>query len=157
MSGFGATYSGEGQALVVQEKCNKVIDFTSSYAYTNGNNSGSLSITNYENSFLGKKVLTSSYSYFNDKEFSTDGLLNFNAQYYNVDGNKFIVVFISGVHKKCNYSSYEIDFYVPPVTNTALHANLKLKGKGADEFNKLLESNAGLKKLYLKLKAKSDK
>ena len=155
------TYSGEGQALVVREKCNELKSFTSSYTYACGNDECNLSILNYQNSFIGKKLLSAVYggtsTYNSSVEFSSTGLLNFYAHYYNVDGIYLIVVFITGIHKKCNYSSYEIDYEVPSATNTALHAKLKAKAKSADEFHKLLESNTGLKKIYLKLKAKSNK
>ena len=50
------TYSGEGQALVVREKCNELKSFTSSYTYACGNDECNLSILNYQNSFIGKIV-----------------------------------------------------------------------------------------------------
>jgi hypothetical protein len=92
----------------------------------------------------------------NEVETGSDGLLNFTAQYFAGSDNNiaYIVVFINGIYKKCNYSSYEIDFMVPSATNKAVHDKLKSKAKGADEFHKLLESNASLNKLYLKLKEK---
>lgn len=157
MSGYSRTYSGEGQALIVKEKCNKVIDFTSSYTLTNGDNSGTLTILNYENSFIGKKLLAGVFDGFSNKEFSSDGSLNFNTEYYFFDEFSFVVVFITGIYKNCEYSSYELDIRVPLVTNSSLQSNINSteKAKGAEEFNKLLESNAGLKKIYLKLKAKN--
>ena len=90
----------------------------------------------------------------NFKDYSSNGLLNFYIDYYNVDDNYYIILFITGVHKKCNYSSYEIDYYVPSATNKVVSDNLKSKSRGADEFYKLLESNTGLKKSFLKLKTK---
>ena len=158
MSVYSATYSGEGEALVVREKCSEVKQFTSSYTYTTCiNDNCNLSILNYENSIIGKKLLSAVYDG-NTKEYSSNGLLNFNAEYYDFNDTGFlVVVFITGIHKKCNYSSYEIDYYIPSAKNTEIHAKLKSKAKSADELHKLLESNAGLKKIYLKLKAKSNK
>jgi hypothetical protein len=149
------TYSGEGEALVVREKCNALKTFTSSYTYTCGNDFCDLSIINYQNSIIGKKLLSAVFDISTNIEYSSNGLLNFRANYYDVDGIFYIILFITGVHKKCNYSSFEIDFAVPSATNSALLSKLKAKAKSADEFHKLLESNSGLKKSFLKLKAKS--
>jgi len=148
------TFSGNGEALVVREKCNSNKSFTSSYTIEFSDDIF-LSILNYQNSFIGKRLLSSVYNG-NEVETSSDGLLNFTAQYYfDVESNvSYIVVFINGIYKKCNYSSYEIDFLVPSATNKAVHDKLKSKAKGADEFHKLLESNASLNKLFLKLKEK---
>lgn len=148
------TYSGEGEALVVREKCNALKPFTSSYTYTCENDYCNLSIVNYQNSVIGKKLLSAVYDDNNFKDYSSNGLLNFYIDYYNVDDNYYIILFITGVHKKCNYSSYEIDYYVPSATNKVVSDNLKSKSRGADEFYKLLESNTGLKKSFLKLKTK---
>ena len=151
------TYTGEGQALVVREKCSELKPFISSYTYTCGDDDCNLSIDNYQNSIIGKKLLAGVFDYSTEKEYSSNGLLNFYTDYYNIDDNYYIVLYITGVHKKCNYSSYEIDYEVLSATNTALHAKLKAKSKSADKFYKLLESNSALKKIYLKLKAKSNK
>ena len=149
------TFSGQGEALVVREKCNSNKSFTSSYTIEFTDDLLLLSILNYQNSFIGKRLLSAVYNG-NEVETSSDGLLNFTAQYYfdSETDKSYIVVFINGIYKKCNYSSYEIDFLVPSATNKAVHDKLKSKAKGADEFHKLLESNAGLNKLFLKLKEK---
>jgi len=148
------TFSGIGNSLVVNEKCNSNKIFTSSYT-TEFSNDDFLLILNYQNSFIGKRLLS---TVFNGNEVVTgsDGLLNFRVQYYfdSETNISYIIVFINGIYKKCNYSSYEVDFLVPSATNKALHDNLKSKAKGADELHKLLESNPSLNKLFLKLKEK---
>ena len=148
------TFSGIGNSLVVNEKCNSNKIFTSSYT-TEFSNDEYLLILNYQNSFIGKRLLSTVYNG-NEVVTGSDGLLNFTVQYFAGSDNNvaYIVVFINGIYKKCNYSSYEIDYVVPSSTNKAVHDKLKSKAKGADEFHKLLESNASLNKLFLKLKEK---
>jgi hypothetical protein len=153
------TFSGKGEGLFLREKCNSFKTFNSTYTYRCGcgyEDNCNLSIINYENSIIGKKLLASSYNNNENLELSSDGLLNFNTYYYNIDNDNtyYIVVYVTGIHKKCKYSSYEIDHYVPSATNKRLLDNLKGKAKGADEFFKLLDSNSNLKKIYLKLKEK---
>jgi len=45
------TYTGSGEALILNAKCNKLIPFTSSYTWTNGGNGSNffLPFINYEN------------------------------------------------------------------------------------------------------------
>jgi hypothetical protein len=90
-------------------------------------------------------------------EISSDGLLNFYANYYFVDGIEYIIVRISGIYKKCNYSSLELDYYIPTTTSANNLELFKKKSGNSEEFHKLLESDPDLNKLYLKLKAKIGK
>jgi hypothetical protein len=58
---FTQTFSGQGEALVVREKCNSNKSFTSSYT-TEFSNDEYLLILNYQNSFIGKRLLSTVYN-----------------------------------------------------------------------------------------------
>jgi len=154
-------YIGEGSAFFVHNKCKKIKNFTSSYkwAFPDPGDFSVFSIINYENSILGKKnlsaVIDDNFDYW--AEVSSNGLLNFNAKYYydeDIDAY-FITVIATGVYKKCNYSSYELDYLVledSPVNNT-----LKKKSANSEQFHKLLDSKPHYKKLYDKIREKLGK
>jgi hypothetical protein len=158
-------YTGVGEAFIVGEKCKQLKPFTSSYnwEFPNPPEKSIFSKVNYENSIIGKRTLSavlSPYDVPNEAfwtEISSDGLLNFYANYYSVDGIEYIIVRITGVYKKCNYSSQEIDYYIPTTTSANNLKLIKKKSRSSEEFHKLLESDPDLNKLYLKLKAKIDK
>ncbi len=160
------TYVGEGSALFVRDKCNKVQNFRSSYkwAYPDPGDFNIFSIVNYENSIIGKRNLSAVIDNFIVEtdlyaELSSDGNLNFNAQYYYDEELDvfFITVVITGVHKKCNYSSYELDYLVLQDTTTSVRNALKKKSASTELFHKLLNAKPHLKKLYNKIKAKLGK
>ena len=160
------TYVGEGSALFVRDKCNKVQNFKSSYKWTypDPGDFNIFSIVNYENSIIGKRNLSAVIDNFIVEtdlyaELSSDGSLNFNAQYYYDEELDvfFITVVITGVHKKCNYSSYELDYLVLQDTTASARNYLKKKSASTEVFHKLLNAKPHLKKLYNKIKAKLGK
>ena len=55
---LSVTYTGSGEALILNAKCNKLIPFTSSYTWTLGGNGSNpfLYKINYENSIIGKRT-----------------------------------------------------------------------------------------------------
>ena len=155
-------YVGEGSALFVRgDKCNRVQNFTSSYKWTypDPGDFNIFSIVNYENSIIGKRNLSAVIDNFIIEtdlyaELSSDGSLNFNAQYYYDESLDvfFITVVITGIHKKCNYSSYELDYLVLQDASTS--NALKKKSASTESFHKLLNVKPHIKKLYNKIKAK---
>jgi len=160
------TYVGEGSALFVRDKCNKVQNFKSSYKWTypDPGDFNIFSIVNYENSIIGKRNLSAVIDNFIVEtdlyaELSSDGSLNFNAQYYYDEELDvfFITVVITGVHKKCNYSSYELDYLVLEDASASVRNSLKKKSASTELFHKLLNAKPHLKKLYNKIKAKLGK
>jgi len=157
---MSGTYTGSGRALVVSSKCNKLVDFTSSYTWSIGGDGSDdyLYKIEYNNSLIGSRTLSAVIDLVEDEEICSDKCLNFITNYF-VDedtGVFFVYVTINGVYKKCNYSSYEID-----VESAALSAAsrdvLKKKSRSSEEFHKLLDSKADLKKKYLEIKAKLGK
>lgn len=160
------TYVGEGSALFVRDKCNKVQNFKSSYKWTypDPGDFNIFSIVNYENSIIGKRNLSAVIDNFIVEtdlyaELSSDGSLNFNTQYYYDEELDvfFITVVITGVHKKCNYSSYELDYLVLEDASASARNALKKKSASTEVFHKLLNAKPHLKKLYNKVKAKLGK
>jgi hypothetical protein len=160
------TYVGEGSALFVRDKCNKVQNFKSSYKWTypDPGDFNIFSIVNYENSIIGKRNLSAVIDNFIIEtdlyaELSSDGTLNFNAQYYFDEDLDvfFITVVIFGVYKKCNYSSYELDYLVLEDTSASVRNALKKKSATTEVFHKLLDAKPHLKKLYNKIRVKLGK
>jgi hypothetical protein len=154
-------YIGEGSAFFVRDKCKKIKNFTSSYkwAFPDPGDFSVFSIINYENSIIGKKnlsaVIDDNFDYW--AEVSSNGLLNFNAKYYydeNIDAY-FITVIATGVYKKCNYSSYELDYLV--LEDSSVNNTLKKKSANSEQFHKLLDSKPHYKKLYDKIREKLGK
>jgi len=148
------TYTGSGQALIISSKCNKLVPFTSSYKWTYGGDGSDVTLAKleYENSFIGSRTLSAVYG---DNELSSDGLLNFSAFYYDDGRFRFVYVRITGVYKKCNYSSHELDI----LTSSSSAASVKVNKKSgsSEEFHKLLDEKPNLKKKYLEIKAKLGK
>ena len=64
---------------------------------------------------------------------------------------------VTGVHKKCNYSSYELDYLVSENASASVRDALKKKSATTEVFHKLLDAKPHLKKLYNKVKAKLGK
>lgn len=149
--------------MILSSKCNKLVPFTSSYRWTYGGDGSSnyLSKINYNNSFISSKVFSGVFttSYVlgsNFVEIGSDGLLNFNTSYYYDSSTctNYVNVKITGVYKKCNYSSDELDY----LTSYSSTASVKVNKTGSsEEFHKLLDSNPNLKKKYLQIKAKLGK
>jgi hypothetical protein len=156
---MSVTYTGSGEALIISRKCNKLVPFTSSYTNTEvGSTYGPLYKIEYNNSFIGSRTLSSNFAF--DDEISSDGSLNFYARYfYDSDTDTYyLYVSITGVYKKCNYSSFELDNQPPSSSSSAASKdNLKKKSCSTEEFHKLLDSNPNLKKKYLQIKAKLGK
>lgn len=153
---MSGTYTGSGEALVVKSNCNKLVPFTSSYKYIDGGSINySLWKIEYNNSFIGSRTLSAYYKYGN--EISSDGSLNFNAEYFydSVTEAYYIYLNITGVYKKCNYASSELDIETP--SSSAASIKVNKKSGSSEEFHKLLDSNPNLKKKYLQIKAKLGK
>jgi hypothetical protein len=151
---MGDNFSGEGNALLVSEKCNQLKPFKSK---SNIIANGMFYTYNYENTIIGKKLLSLVFysPNFRQEYIASNGLLNFNIINYVDKGILYSIVYITGVYKKCNYSSRELQKVVfTTETSNSVIDHLKSIAKGADEFNKLLESDASLKKSYLKLNSK---
>jgi hypothetical protein len=160
------TYVGEGSALFVRDKCNKIQNFKSSYrwSYPFPSDFSVFSIINYQNTIIGKKNLSAIIDNFIEEtdlwaEISSDGLLNFNTKYYyDLDLDVFfIVVVVTGVHKKCNYSSYELDYLVSQDASSSVRNALKNKSANTEEFHKLLDAKPHIKNLYDKIKTRLSK
>ena len=151
---MGENFSGIGTALLVSEKCNQLKPFKSKSNYLANNTFYTL---NYENTIIGKKLLSITFfsPNFRQEYIGSNGLLNFNINIYVEEGILYILIFITGVYKKCNYSSRELQKFVstPEISNSVID-HLKSVAKGVDEFNELLESDPYLKKSYLKLNSK---
>lgn len=165
------TYTGSGEALILNAKCNKLIPFTSSYTWTNGGDGSNFSLPyiNYENSIIGKRKFCAVYkftyiptfdnivNYWNELGF--DGSLNYNASYfYDFDFDIFFgIISIYGKYKSCNYSSEEIDYLVTTSLSASSKEALKKKSGSIEELHKLLDEKPALKKRYLEIKAKLGK
>jgi hypothetical protein len=153
-----ANFSGEGNACIVRKNCNEIKPFTSKSTATQKISPNyQFSILNYENSIIGKRLLSLVYfaPSFRQEYIGSDGLLNFISQIYVSDGILYNLIHISGVYKKCNYSSKELQKLVFTAENSkTVIDHLKSIARSEDEFNKLLESDASLKKSFLKLNAK---
>jgi hypothetical protein len=150
-----SNFSGEGKALIVREKCNQLKPFTSksSFTYTDI----SYLIVNYENTIIGKRLLSVVFysPNFRQEYIGSNGLLNFNIIIYVSEGILYNLIHITGVYKKCNYSSREFQrlVFTPETSKTDID-HLKSIAKSEDEFKELLESDANLKNSFLKLNAK---
>ena len=165
------TYSGSGEAIILNAKCNKLISFTSSYKWTNGGDGSNfdLLIINYKNSLIGKRKFTAAYkntylpfNYNKESlwnELGSDGDLNFNTTYYidNNTKNIFIVVTIYGKYKSCSYSSEELDYLITIPTTADDKEDENNKTRSSEEFHRLLNSKPNLKKRYLQIKTKLGK
>lgn len=161
------TFVGEGDALVVNKKCNKLIPFTSSYKWTNGGVGTNyfLAIIDYQNSIIGKRKFNAVFNINNYNPYSIwselgfDGTLNYNtAYYYDSDlETDFIAISIYGKFKTCDYSSEELCYNVLSPSSASARESLKKKSGNSEQFHKLLDSNPNLKKKYLKIKAKLGK
>jgi hypothetical protein len=165
------TYSGSGEAIVLNAKCNKLIPFTSSYKWTNGGDGSNfrLLIIDYENTIIGKRKFTAAYknTYLPDNnnkkaywnELGSDGDLNFNTTYFYDNSTKlfFIVVTIYGKYKSCSYSSEELDYKITIPTTTNDKKYEYNKTRSSEDFHRLLDSSPNLKKSYLEIKAKLGK
>ena len=152
------SFSGSGNALVISNKCNKLVPFTSSYNWTFGGDGSDLELSkiNYNNSFIGSRILSAVYDG-TSVEISSDGLLNFITTYfYDIETEKYYIFLrITGVYKKCNYSSYELD--VELLSSYSSVKNKSRSSESSEEFHKLLDSKPNLKKKYLQIKAKLGK
>jgi hypothetical protein len=151
------TYTGSGEALVIRNKCNKIVPFTSIYKLTYIKDS--LAKLEYNNSFIGVRTLTSVFNPYLIVRLASDGLLNFISVLYLDDETNtyFRNTTITGVYKKCNYSSDELDYYNINATSASDKKTLKEKSGSSEEFHKLLDSNPNLKKKYLQIKDKLGK
>lgn len=147
-------FSGEGNALLVREKCNQLKPFKSRSSYIAN---GMFYTYNYENTIIGKNLLSLVFYSPNSRQeyIGSNGLLNFDIINYVDEGILYSIVYITGVYKKCNYSSRELQkIEITQETSKSVIDHLKSIAKGADEFNKVLESDPNLKKSYLKLNSK---
>jgi len=149
-----SNFSGEGNALLVSEKCNQLKPFKSRSNYIPN---GGFYTYNYENTIIGKNLLSLVYysPNFRQEYIGSNGLLNFNIINYVDKGIFYSIVYITGIYKKCNYSSRELQrIEITQETSNSVIDHLKSIARGTDEFNKALESDPYLKKSYLKLNSK---
>jgi hypothetical protein len=165
------TYTGSGEALILNSKCNKLIPFTSSYTWTLGGDGSKsfLANINYKNSIIGNRTFCAVYkyayypdssnlfNYFNELGF--DGSLNFNTSYFydNITDLFFIIVSIYGKYKSCNYCSEEIDYSITTSASASTKEALKKKSGSIEQLHKLLDEKPALKKRYLEIMAKLGK
>ena len=159
---MSGTSTGSGEALIISNKCNKLVPFTSSYKWSLGGDGSNFALAKieYENSFIGSRILSAIYSLDTISEISSDGLLNFTTKYFTDPDTEifYIYLIITGVYKKCNYASEELDVFTPTASSSAVVVNtLKKKSKSPEEFHKLLDEKPNLKKKYLEIKAKLGK
>jgi len=155
MSSFN--YLGIGEALYVREKCDSLKKFTSKATFTT-TSSKDFYIINYENSIIGKQLLSGVNDSYTGLVAAVNSSLTFRFALFEVieDGIRIIYLLsqIAGEYKKCNYSSVDLQLYIPSVASKEVNDHLKSHVKGADEFANLLKSNENLNKLYNQLKAK---
>lgn len=148
-------YSGSGQALVVREKCNANKPFTSSSEITNNPLDIWTKIFKYKNSVIGKRlfsaVLTNPLAL-----IASDAQFVFKIVPFNNDLGSFVIIWITGVFKKCNYSSREIQKLNIPVTaaNKEDKSVFGSIAQGGDELKKILDADPVLRESYEKLIAK---
>lgn len=153
---MSSNYSGEGEALVVQEKCNALKPFTSTTIFKSTNNFN-YRIINYQNSVIGKRLLAGLFINNPYSIIASDNLLSFRFIPFVIDGVAGVVIYITGIYKKCNYCSREIQYFNPLVTNKDIVDDFSSLAIKEEEFTKLLESDSTLNKLFLNLKAKLNK
>jgi hypothetical protein len=149
-----SAYSGEGQALVVREKCNSLKPFSSSVTVTSTDDFVSF-IINYENNVIGKKLLSGQMILINPAPVpinivASDNDFNFNLIPFITPSGQGLIIYITGVFKKCNYSSREIQYVIPSATNKSIIDNFSSRALKGEELDKLLKSDPVLKKLYNK-------
>jgi len=148
-----ATFSGSGEALVISNKCNKEVPFTSTYKLWGDPNSRLWKLE-YNNSFIGSRTLTSVFNSNLGSRLASDGLLNFvSTEYYDdITESTYRITTINGLYKKCNYSSIELDRRV--LTATSAKQFLKDNSISSEEFHKMLDSNPIIKQKYLEMNNK---
>jgi hypothetical protein len=149
------TFSGSGEALVVHDNNDGVRPFSSVYAFRSVEPSGTFSVVDYQNSVIGRRKLSSVFtnrvtgSTFRD--YASDGLLNFVTGYFRTtSGISVVIVTITGVYNKCNYSSIELDRYIGITSTTSKSVNndFEKRSMSEDEFNLILEAHPFLRKKY---------
>jgi hypothetical protein len=148
-------HSGEGTALIVRPKCNKIKKFKSSLIlkFTDDMNTR---IIEYKNSLIGKRLLAGIIQTFPNMYASNDSL-NFRFIYFSNSQNRSgWIIYITGVYKKCQYTSREVQYFDPSIsaTNTTildLVSRLNSFSLKDEELNKLLKSDPELNRLYIKL------
>ncbi len=164
---MSSTYRGSGNALIVSSKCNKFVPFTSTYIFDYGGDGSDQNFSKviYNNSIIGSRTLSAvrSPSYVSNsffQEIASDGLLNFINLFFYDDFTQqfFTIITITGVYKKCNYSSIELDYLINSNSLSASNINaIKNKAGSSEEFHKILDSDQNLKKKYVEIKAKLGK
>jgi hypothetical protein len=154
------TYTGSGEALVLNAKCNKLIPFTSSYTWSYGGNGSNSSLfkINYENSIIGKRTFCAVFEELHPQENGFDGCLNYMTNYFSIDEDiSIIYVDIFGKYKSCNYASKEIDYFFTTSLSASTKEALKKKSGSIEQLHKLLDEKPALKKRYLEIMAKLGK
>ena len=149
-------FIGVGEALIVRGKCESIKPLTAKTTLKK-NSSNYFTVINYENSIIGKQVLSGLSDSLTGSILASNTSLVFRFALFEFLGLTFLITEITGDYKKCNYSSLDLQIYIPSVTSKGVDDHFKSYVKSADEFAKLLKSNASLNKMYLKLKAKSNK
>lgn len=157
------TFSGEGQALVVHDNIDGLRPFSSVWAYKEAAPGSRFSIVDYQNSVIGRRKLSSIFTDYvngsNGRDYASDGLLNFVAAYYaSSSGNFFVIVTITGVYNKCNYSSIEIDQYrgVTSISSKSVNNESGKKSISEEEFNAILDAHPFLREKYNEIVSKNN-
>jgi hypothetical protein len=157
------SFIGFGEALVIRNKCRKVVPFKTLYTLTGGTEY--LSELKVENSFTGSNtyaiVLNSSFiDLGNALLFGSNESFNLTMIIFeDDDGNLLLLNNTTGNYKKCQYASEDLNILIlsensASASSASIKASFKKKCKSPEEFKKLLTEKPNLKKKYLQLKAK---
>ena len=154
------SFQGLGRALVIRNKCTKLIEFTSSSKLISSD-SPDLSIIEYKNSFIGSKKFSVVANIFDQVLFYQGSDITNNITFTFLTDEKdniYNLINMTGMYNKCNYSLEDFQILLPSSTSSAsVLETLKKNSKSSVELHKLLDKNPNLKKKFLKIKAKLGK
>jgi len=154
-------FIGYGEALVLNDKCKKVINYSveTILKIYEGEIFGDIFVeVNYDNSFLGKGRVSTVEN--NQAEYiGSDDKKNYNWSFFvDEEGNLFGVGFITGMKGECNFATNELIMNISapaPALNKSLISKLKVKSAG--EFGNFLKSHPGYSKKVSDFKKKVKK
>jgi hypothetical protein len=155
------SFIGFGEALIIGNKCKKVVPYTTLYRFTNTSNNELFELK-LDNSFTG------SNTYAIVSNIALGDILYFGAnQSFDLkiigledeEGNLYVYNNTVGVYKKCQYASEDLNIFIPSensasASSVSIRESFKKKCKSPEEFKKFLKEKPNLKKKYLQLKAK---
>ena len=148
---------GIGEALVIRNKCKKLVPLTSSSKLISTDNDNLFKII-YKNSFIGSKTFSMVSNIYNFSQGS-DELTNFFLEpFVDEESNIYLFIDITGIYKKCNYSLIDLQILLPSENSSAsVRETLKKNSKSPEEFKKLLKEKPNINTRYLQLKSKLGK